>query len=60
MKAFKHDRIAIVFAASAALLSFTLFLCSAWLMSDALPLQLLALTIMSVSGSGLVALMEFR
>jgi hypothetical protein len=41
-------------------LSLTLFLCSAWLLSNALPLQLLALTVMSVSGSGLVALMEFR
>jgi hypothetical protein len=41
-------------------LSLTLFLCSIWLMSNALPLQFLALTTMSVSGSGLVALMEFR
>jgi hypothetical protein len=60
MRALKHDRVAIVSAASAALLSLTLFLCSIWLMSNALPLQFLALTTMSVSGSGLVALMEFR
>lgn len=60
MRALKHNRIAIASATGAGLSAFTLFLCSACLLSDALPLQILALTVMSVSGSGLVALMEFR
>jgi hypothetical protein len=55
MRVLKHGLMAIVCAASVALLSVTLFLCSAWLLSSALPLQLLALTAMSISGSGVIA-----
>jgi len=60
MRVLKYGLIAVVCVASVALLSLTLFLCSASLLSSALPLQLLALTAMSISGSSVIAIMEFR
>lgn len=60
MRVLKHGLTAVVGAASVAILSLALFLCNAWLLSGALPLQLLALTAMSISGSSVIALMEFR
>jgi hypothetical protein len=59
MKVLKHNGMAVAFAATA--LSFlTLLLCSAWFLNSTSLAQSLALTAMSVCGSGVIALMEFR
>lgn len=60
MRILKQGEMAVACAASVALASLTLFLCSAWLLSGASLVQSLALTAMSVLGSGVIALMEFR
>ena len=60
MKALRHGGTAVACALSVALSSLMLFLCSAWLLSSASLVQSLALTAMSVLGSGVIALMEFR
>jgi len=59
MKALRHGGTAVACALSVALSSLMLFLCSAWLLSTS-PVQSLALTAMSVLGSGAIALVEFR
>jgi hypothetical protein len=60
MKALKQGGMAVACAASVVLSSLTLFLCSAWLLSSVSLVQSLTLTAMSVCGSGVVALIEFR
>ena len=52
MRALKHDGIAVACAASVALSVVTLLLGSAWLLSGASLIPSLALTAMSVLGSG--------
>ena len=56
MKVLKHDEMAVACAASVALASLTLFLCSVWLSSSATLVESLALTAMSAWGSGVIAL----
>jgi len=60
MRVFKHVAEAVACAASVALASLMLILCGAWLWNSASLVQSLALIAMSVLGSGVVALMEFR
>jgi hypothetical protein len=60
MRALKHDGIAVACAASVALSVVTLLLCSAWLLSGASLVPSLALTAMSVLGSGIIASIESR
>jgi len=60
MKELKHGEMAVACAASVALASLALFVCSVWLLSSASLIESLALTAMSVWGSGVIALMEFR
>jgi len=60
MRALKHDGIAVACAASVALSVVTLLLGSAWLLSGASLIPSLALTAMSVLGSGIVASIECR
>jgi hypothetical protein len=60
IKVLKHSAITVACAASVALSSLMLFLCSAWLLNSASLVQSLALIGMSALGSGLIALMEFR
>ena len=60
MRVLKHGGMAVACAVSVALSSLMLFLCSAWLLSSASLVQSLALTAMSVLGSGVVALVELH
>lgn len=56
MKVLKRAAVAVVCTASVAISLLALFLCRAWMLSNAS----LALVVMSALGSGLMALMEFR
>jgi hypothetical protein len=60
MKAINYGTVAVACAASVALASFMLFLCSVWLLGSASLVQSLALIGMSMSGSGLIALTECK
>lgn len=60
MRALKHDGIAVACAASVALSVVTLLLGSAWLLIGASLVPSLALTAMSVLGSGVIASIESR
>jgi hypothetical protein len=60
MKALKLGTLAAACAASATLSSLVLFLSSARILGSGSLVQSLALIAMSVLGSGLIALMEFR
>ena len=60
MKLLKHGTVAVACAASAALASLMAFLFAAWSLGSASLVQSLGLIAMSVLGSGLIALMEFR
>ena len=56
MRVLKHAAVAVACAASVAISSLVLFLCSAWLLGNAS----LTLAALSALGTGLIALMEFR
>ena len=56
MRVLNYAAVGVACAASVAISSLVLFLCSAWLLSSAS----LALTAMSALGSGLIAIMEFK
>jgi hypothetical protein len=60
MRVLKPGGMAVACAASAVLPVLTLFLGSAWLLSNASLVQSLTLIAMSVFGSGVIALVEFR
>ena len=60
MRVLRQGGMAVACAASGALSFLTLFLCSAWLLGSASLVQSLALTGLSVLGSGVIALVEFR
>jgi hypothetical protein len=59
MRVLMCGAIVVACATSVVLLSFALFLSGAWLLNSAPPVQTLALTGLSVCGSGVIALMEF-
>jgi len=59
MRVLKYGGMAIACTAIAALSSFTLFLCSTWLLRSAPLVHTMALTALSLCGSGVSALMEF-
>jgi hypothetical protein len=59
MRILKHIGMAVACATIVALSSLTLFLCSVWLLSSASLVQSLALTGMSVLGSGVIALAQY-
>lgn len=59
MRELKHGTMAVACAASVALASLALVLCSAWVLRSASLVQSLALTAMSVLGSAVIALVEF-
>ena len=57
-RVFKYGGIAIACTAIVVLSSLTLFLCSAWLLRSAPLVHTMALTALSLCGSGVAALME--
>jgi hypothetical protein len=59
MRVSKYDRIAVACAVMA-LSSLALFLCGTWLSHSAPLAQKMALTALSLCGSGITALMELR
>ena len=59
MRVLKYGGIAIACAAIVVLSSLTLFLCSIWLLRSAPLVHTMALTALSLCGSGVTALMEF-
>jgi hypothetical protein len=60
MRVLKYDRIAVTCALIVALSSLALFLCGTWLSHSAPLVQKMALTALSLCGSGITALMELR
>jgi len=59
MRVLKYGGIAIACTAIVVLSSLTLFLCSAWLLRSAPLVHTMALSALSLCGSGVTALMEF-
>jgi hypothetical protein len=59
MRVLKYGGIAIACAAIVVLTSFTLFLCSTWMLGSAPLVHTMVLTALSLCGSGVTALMEF-
>jgi hypothetical protein len=60
MRVLKHGGMVVACTASVALSVLTLFLCSTWLLSGTSLVQSLPLIAMSVFGSAVVALIEFK